>query len=379
VSGLRLGRILGFAIHADSSWFILFFLVLWSFTAMVFPQNAPGLGRPTYVVMGLAGALLLFASLLAHELAHSVVARAKGVPVEGITLFLLGGMAQTRTEAETPGDEFQIAAVGPLMSFAVAALLAGLWYIGFRNDWSSAVLAVLQYIAALNVLLGLFNLLPGFPLDGGRVFRAAVWKFTGDVQRATHIASVTGRWIGYGLIAFGLWTAIGGNLLGGMWLMFIGWFLRNSAMSSYRQHLLLSMLSGVRASRVMSRDVHVVDGALSVAALLEERFLHQPYGAYPVMEGGAVRGVVTLDAARAVARADWDSTRAADIMVPAAPLVVAPEDHLVTVMETLRETPARRALVMREGELLGIITPGDVAFWLERTRRDASARREGNE
>jgi Zn-dependent protease/CBS domain-containing protein len=341
---------------------------------MVFPQNAPGLASYTYVLMGVAGTLLLFASLLAHELAHSVVARAKGVPVEGITLFLLGGMAQTRTEAETPGDEFQIAVVGPLMSFAVALLLVALWFLGARLGWPTAVLAVLQYIAALNVLLALFNLLPGFPLDGGRLFRAAIWKFTGNVERATHLASLTGRWIGYALVATGLWAAFSGNMIGGLWLVFIGWFLRNAAITSYRQHLLLALLSGVRADRVMSRDVHVVPPGMTVRELMQERFMRQPYGAYPVVGATGVEGVVTLHAARSVPQDEWQERSVADIMVPAEGLTVSPQDHMVAVMEKLRSTPARRALVTRNGTLLGIITPGDVAFWLERSRHGAEPR-----
>lgn len=371
MTGLRLGRVLGFEIRADYSWFILFILVLWSFSSMVFPRNAPGLDRAVYLVMGLSGSILLFASLLAHELAHSVVARRSGVPVEGITLFLLGGMAHTRTEARTPGDEFRIAAAGPVMSFAVAVLLAGVWLVGERTGWHYGILAVLQYIAALNVLLAVFNLLPGFPLDGGRLFRAGVWKVTGDAQRATHVASVTGRWIGYGLVALGLWSAMLGNLFGGMWLMLIGWFLRNSAIASYRQHLLLTLLSGVRADRVMSRDVHVVDIDTSVRELVQDRFTRQPYGAYPVMDEDAVSGLVTQDSAQSVPQEEWDQRTARDIMVPADQISVRPDEHLASVMEKLRSTAARRALVTSNGELLGIITPGDVAFWLEHTRHAA--------
>jgi Zn-dependent protease/predicted transcriptional regulator len=369
VTGLRFGRVLGFEIRADNSWFILFALVLWSFTAMVFPQNEPGLGRGAYLLMGLAGTVLLFISLLIHELAHSIIARMKGIPVEGITLFLLGGMAQTRTEAESPGDEFQIAIAGPAASFGVAAVLVAGWYVGATVGMPGSVLAVLQYIAALNVLLAVFNLLPGFPLDGGRIFRAGVWKLTGDVERATHVASITGRWIGYGLMALGVWAALTGSVLGGVWLVLIGWFLRNAALRSYRQHLLLTLLSGVRADRVMSRDVHVVAAGASIRSLMEERFMRQPYGAYPVMEGEDVRGLVTLDAAQRVPREDWDARTAADVMVPAQPLMVSPDEHLVNVMEKLRSTETRRALVMRDDHLLGIITPADVAFWLERTRR----------
>jgi Zn-dependent protease/CBS domain-containing protein len=369
--GFRIGRVLGFDIRIDFSWFILFALILWSFSAMVFPASAPGLASGMYLIMGLGGTLLFFASLLAHELAHSVVARVKGIPVDGITLFLFGGMAHTRMEAETPGDEFQIAVVGPLMSLFVAVLLAAVWYAGWALDWSPAVLAVAQYIAALNIILAVFNLLPGFPLDGGRLFRAVVWKITGDVGKATKWASFGGRWLGLGLVALGLWMAFSGNVIGGMWLVFIGWFLRNAAITSYQQHLLLSVLGGVRAGQAMSREPETVPAAASVQELMDEYIMRRRYSAYPVVQDGTTLGMVTLDALRAVPREEWHARTAQDVMVPAADISVRPEDHLLDVLDSMKASRARRVLVMRDDVLLGVITASDIAFWLERARKEA--------
>lgn len=374
--GFRLGRIFGFEIRIDFSWFILFALILWSFSTMVFPASVPGRDAIGYFAMGLAGTLLFFVSLLAHELSHSFVARAKGIPVDGITLFLFGGMAHTRTEAQTPGDEFQIAVVGPLMSMFVAVVLALVWYAAALSGWSPAVGAVAQYIAGLNVLLAVFNLLPGFPLDGGRLFRAVLWKITGDVSRATHVASIGGRWLGYALVGFGLWLAFSGNVIGGLWLVFIGWFLRNAAVASYEQHVLLGALSGVRARQAMTERPETVPADASVQELMDEYFMRRRHSAYPVVERGATLGLVTLQAVRDVPREDWPARTARDIMVPAdATLVVGPEEGLIEVLDRLRATPARRVLVMRDGELLGIITANDVAFWLNRARADAHAAR----
>jgi Zn-dependent protease/CBS domain-containing protein len=369
--GFRLGRVLGFEIRIDSSWFILFALILWTFSYVAFPRQVPGLSTGVYLVMGLTGALLFFVSLLAHEISHSLVARAKNIPVEGITLFLFGGMAHTRMEAETPGDEFLIAGAGPVMSVAIAILLGGAWWAGAQLGWHPGVLAVLQYISLLNMVLAIFNLLPGFPLDGGRLFRAIVWKATGDVNRATRVASLGGRWLAYILIAFGLLSAFGGNVLGGMWMVFIGWFLRNAAISSYQQHMVLSMLAGVRARQAMTPDPDTVPADATVRELIEEYFMRRRYAAYPVMENGHAVGLVTLNATRAVPRNDWDMLTARELMEPAdAALVVRPEEPMLTVLDRLKASPTRRLMVMKDGALVGIITTGDVGSWLERARQE---------
>jgi Zn-dependent protease/CBS domain-containing protein len=371
--GIRIGSVLGFEIRIDSSWFILFALILWSFSYMVFPRQVPDRTVSTYLIMGLSGTLLFFVSLLAHEIAHSLVARWKDIPVEGITLFLFGGMAHTRMEAETPGDEFQIAAAGPLMSMLIAVLLVGAFWLGAQLGWPRTVLAVFQYIAILNVILAVFNLLPGFPLDGGRLFRAIVWKVTGDVHRATRVASAGGRWLAYVLIAFGLMSAFAGNVLGGMWMVFIGWFLRNAAISSYQQHLLLNVLSRVRAAQAMTPDPDTVPDYATVRELLDEYFMRRRHGAYPVTRGDETVGLVTLHAVREVPREERDTRTAGDVMVAADEnIVVRPDERMVAVLDKLRGSPAHRLLVMSDGALLGIITASDIAFWMERARQEAA-------
>ena len=236
MNGFRLGRILGFEISLDFSWFIILALVVWSFSTGVFPQESPGLTGPVYLTMGLAAALLFFASLLGHELSHSVVARAKGIKVEGITLFLFGGVARIRSEATKPGDEFLIAGVGPLASLVIAAIFLAIARFGGSVGLAGPWLVVADYLALLNFVLAVFNLLPGFPLDGGRLLRAAAWKLTGSLTRATRMATTGGRVLGYGLIGLGILEAFQGLVMQGLWLVFIGWYLRNAALASYRQH-----------------------------------------------------------------------------------------------------------------------------------------------
>lgn len=369
MGGFRLGKILGFEIRVDFSWFIIFFLILWSFTVAVFPLQVPGLSRVTYFAMGLAGAILFFTSLVIHELSHSIVARAKGIPVEGITLFIFGGMAHTRSEAETPGDEFQIAGIGPVTSILIAVALIALWYVGSRMGWPQAVLIVLGYIGLLNLVLALFNLLPGFPLDGGRLFRAAVWKFTGSMTKGTQVASAAGRWLAYLLVGYGLLQAFRGNVVGGLWLVFIGWFLRNAAIASYRQHLVRETLSGASARQAMSPTPQTVPADISLQRLMEDYFLRRRFLSYPVEEQGTAVGIVTLNQVKQVAGEDWAQTRVRETMTPAnADLVVEPEESMASVLDKLQRSPVRRLLVMRNGELEGIITAGDVTSWLEKMR-----------
>jgi Zn-dependent protease len=304
--GFSLGRMLGFPISADYSWLILFFLILWSFTMGVFPAGAPGLSFASYLVMGLAGTVLFFVSLVVHELAHAVVARVKGIEVEGITLFVFGGLARTRSESTTPGDEFQIAGVGPLASFAMAALFWSIGWAAASGGAGPAVEVVATYLAALNLALGVFNLLPGFPLDGGRLLRAVVWKATGDMTRATRVAARAGQGLGWLLIGFGVLLALGGQLVSGLWLVFIGWFLGNAARASVRQHVARAALEGATAARLMrpvEPGFHGADDEVAVAAdtpmldVLDE-LRAAPTGRVLVVEDDVVVGVVnTADVA----------------------------------------------------------------------------------
>lgn len=362
----RLGSIFGFEIRIDFSWFIIFFLILWSFSVGVFPAQVPGQPRELYLIMGTLAALLFFASLLAHEIAHSLVARAKGIPVEGITLFIFGGMARMRLEAEDPRDEFQIAAVGPLSSLAIAGLFALVWWLGGLAGWHPAITIAAAYLAFLNALLAVFNLMPGFPLDGGRVFRALVWRLTGDPTKATRWAAAAGRWFGYLLMAFGALQLFAGAVLGGMWLIFIGWFLQNAAGMSLRQYVVRHLLEGVGAREIMTADPDCVPADLSVQELVDTCFLEKKHHAFPVIEDGRPVGLVTLQHVKRLPRREWPGRQVRDVMRSAEGIVVAPRESVSRVLEIMQEAGERRVLVVRDGHLAGLISASDVAAWLQR-------------
>lgn len=234
---MTIGRIFGIRVRVDPSWLVIFFLILWTFAFGVFPRRHPDLSMAAHVAMGVAGTALFFGSILVHELAHSLVSKARGIPVPAITLFIFGGMSHTEREAETPFDEFLIAVVGPLSSFLLAGAFWGVAALGGQTGGAGAVSGVAGYLAAVNLVLAIFNLVPGFPLDGGRIFRAAAWKWTGDMTRATRMAATGGRIVGFLLIGLGILEIVLGALAGGLWLIFIGWFLRQAAEASYRAHL----------------------------------------------------------------------------------------------------------------------------------------------
>jgi len=367
--GFRLGSILGFEIRIDYSWFIIFFLILWSLSAGFFPQVLPGRDTAVYVAMGVAGALLFFASILAHELSHSIVARARGIPVEGITLFLFGGIAHTRLEAEDPGDEIQIAGIGPLLSFALGGLFWVIGWLGGRIGWPEPVNQVAVYLGFINVLLAVFNLLPGFPLDGGRLFRAIVWKATGDLTKATQWATTGGKALGYGLMGLGLLQMFTGGALGGLWLVFIGWFLRGAAEMSFTQHLIQGALEGVRAAELMSERPETVPPGLTLRELVDEHLLKRRYQSYPVVDGSRLVGLVTLDHVKDAPRERWDSMRVEDVMARADErLVVGPDERMLDVLARMQESGTRRVLVARGGELVGIVSASDITRWVQRAR-----------
>jgi Zn-dependent protease len=266
MQSFKLGSIFGFEIRIDLSWFIIFFLILWTLTTNQFPVSYPGLSGGAYLVMGIAGTILFFVSLLLHELSHSIVAQMKGIPVEGITLFAFGGISRTRMEAETPGDEFQIAGVGPLTSLILAGLAGLVWYVGRAAGWSVLIVGVAGYLAWINVALAIFNLLPGFPLDGGRLFRSIVWKLTNNLRTATKVASIGGRVLGYSLIFLGFWQLFSPipSLIGGLLFILIGWFLNNAAVASYQDLLVRTMLEGVRVREVMTLNPETVPANLNL-------------------------------------------------------------------------------------------------------------------
>lgn len=366
MGGFRLGSILGFEIRIDASWFIIFFLLFWTLSVGLFPQQHPELSDSAHYVMGFSATILFFASLLAHELSHSVVAKAKGIPVEGITLFIFGGMAHTRMEAENPGDELAIAGIGPVASIVIGGIFGVIAWLGNQAGWSEAVVGPAVYLAWINLILAGFNLLPGFPLDGGRLFRALAWKVTGNVTKATRWASAGGQILAWLLIGLGALQLLGGGALGGLWLIFIGWFLRTAAQASLRAHLLRAVFSGVPARELMTPEPATVRGGLTVQEAVDRNFLSHRYQCYPVLNDAdsEVMGLVTLEQVREVERDAWDRTRIQDVMTPLGEVEVAPDTPMTEVLDRMRDG-RQRVLVTRNGELLGVISAGDVARWVQ--------------
>ncbi|MGQ0814861.1 MAG: site-2 protease family protein [Gemmatimonadota bacterium] len=368
MNGIRLGKIFGIEVRADYSWFLIFFLVLWSLAVGAFPAQYPGRPTATYFAMATAGTLLLFASLLAHEFLHSLVARKRGITVESITLFIFGGMARTRTEAKNPGDEFKIAAVGPVSSFLIALLFFAVTALGTNLGWSPAVTIVARYLAVINVALALFNLLPGFPLDGGRLLRATIWKYTGDLTKATRYATGGGKILGYVLMALGgLQMIVLGNL-GGLWLLFIGWFVRTAAVASFAQHLLLESMAGVRARDVMTAAPETVAPELSIREFVDEHVLRGRHRAYPVVENGQFVGLITSDQVKTVPKEQWDTQHVSEAMAPLDQVdVVAPQDKVTEILPKLGTSKGGRVVVIEGGQVQGLLTRADLARWLELT------------
>ena len=370
MGGFRLGSIFGFDVRIDLSWFVIFFLVFWSLTRGVFPGDYPDLSPSAHVVMGLSGTLLFFASLLVHELSHALMSRRKGIVVEGITLFVFGGIAHAQREPESPRDEMLIAGIGPVTSLALAILFRLCGSLAAQTGMGDAIVGVASYLAFINLALAVFNVMPGFPLDGGRVFRAVVWSVTGDRAKATRLATTSGRTFGLILIVLGAMQVLGGAAISGLWLVFIGWFLRTLAGASLRQELLQGMLAGYVARDLMSPDPEVVSAGLTVDALVHDHFMRLRFGSYPVVGPTGAVGLVTLDDVKRIPRDVWRVSTAADAMTPLADcVVVSPSTSVADVMDAMsRNGPRRRALVMEGVRLAGVLSATDVARWIERVR-----------
>ena len=370
----RVGRIAGIEIRIDSSWAVIALLITYSMylrSSVLYPELSGG----GAVALGILATVLFFGSVLVHELAHAVVSQARGIRVQDITLFLFGGATRARVESRGPGDEFLIALVGPLTS----GLLAGLFGIvaGLGRDLLSAPLAgTFGYLAWTNLLLAAFNLVPGFPLDGGRLLRSAIWKATGSLARATRIASLAGQGVGWLLVAGGVAFLLAGDLAGGIWFAFIGWFLVQAARSSYQELQLQQLLARVEAEDVMAADLVRIPPELTLQDAVDDYFMRYNHSAFPVDEHERTIGLLTLRGVRRVPREQWPTRRVRELMVPLGDqVVVAPDARMDGVLGKLQDGEAGRVLVTQDGEVVGIITPSDLTRWLRRWRTlDSSAR-----
>ena len=362
-SSLRLFRIAGIDIGIHYTWILIFALLSWSLAQGFFPQLYPGWDTVTYWITGLVAALLLFGSVLVHELAHSLVAQARGMTVRSITLFIFGGVSNLEDEPEKPKTEFVVSIVGPLSSLALAGIFWGLLHI--VGDQQSPVAATFSYLALINALLAGFNLLPGFPLDGGRVLRAILWNRTGNLVKATNIAATVGRFMGWGFIAFGLFQVFAGNFIGGIWFAFIGWFLSSSADASRREVTLREQLSGVQVKEVTTTDAMHISPDTSVAELVSNVFRKQHGRAVPVCENDQVVGIVTVTDVKELPQEKWEETAVKEIMTSEPLYSVTPDDDLNTALRLIAKRDINQVLVLRGNECAGLVSRSDILSHLQ--------------
>jgi Zn-dependent protease/CBS domain-containing protein len=350
-----LGKIIGIPIRLHVSWFLIAVLITWTLAAGYFPQEYPGWSTLTYWVIGAVTSILFFASVLIHELGHSVLALREEVPVKSITLFVFGGVAQIGREPPTAGAEFRIAIAGPLSSLGLAALFGGL---GAVLADSAVLAAPFAYLGRINLLLAVFNMIPGFPLDGGRVLRAALWAYRGDFRQATRWASLAGRAVAFLFILVGVGQILlGGGFLNGLWIAFIGWFLNNAAESSYQQVVMRDTLSGVKARSVMTQRCQTVSGDLRVNQLVDDYILAGGQRCFFVSEGEDMQGLVTLSNVRSVPPDQRSGLTTDQIMTRIdSVLRVDPEDDVWTVLQRMDEADVNQVPVMSNGSFLGMIT-----------------------
>jgi Zn-dependent protease len=366
-SGIRLGKISGIAISIDLSWFVIFGIFAYILARGYFPQMAPRESVGTYWLFSIITSLLFFGSVVAHEMSHAVVARRRGIPISGITLFIFGGVAQMEDEPQTPRDEFAMAIAGPLASVGVAVLFfaaafaartmgSNLWFVSFFYLWF------------INLVLAIFNMIPGFPMDGGRVFRSFLWWTMKDLRRATRVASITGQGFGWTMIAFGAISLFLPALrgYGGIWFALVGWFLISAARSSYQQVVLRESLRHVPVREVMNSNAEAVSPATTLERLVNDHFLAEGPTTLPVERDGMLMGLVSVEDVRSIPRERWATTLVTEVMKPLEKeQVISVEEDAWDATNRMAQTNSDRVLVAEDNRVTGLVTRGSIMRWLQ--------------
>ena len=383
-SGFRLGKIFGIEVQIDWSWLLIFLLISWNWSTALGTMHSDWAIVLRWVV-AVAAALLFFLSVLAHELAHSLVATSRGIPVSHIRLHLFGGVANLQREPDSAGGEFVMAIIGPVTSLVIGGTLllitgltTGLDNLSARSMQQmltglSPTATILVWLGSVNLVLGLFNLIPGFPLDGGRVLRSILWAITGNLRLATRWATAVGRAIAWLMIITGIATAfgypiplLGEGVVNGLWLAFIGWFLHNASIQSYQQMIIREALEDIPVASVMRRDPPTVPYDRSVASFVHDFIMKSDDQGFPVVDQGDLVGIATLEDVRSTPQEAWETTSVWEIMTPAAELVtLAPDDDAVKALEILAGRDIRQIPVIREGRLEGLVRRRDLVRWLQ--------------
>jgi Zn-dependent protease/predicted transcriptional regulator len=362
---IPLFNLFGFEIRLDWSWIIIAVLITWTLAAGVFPANYPDLQPGTYWSMGVIAALALFGSIILHETAHAAVARRYGLPINGITLFVFGGVAEMEREPDSPGVEFLMAVAGPIASYAIAFVCYMAALGSAEAGVPAPVVGVLGYLALINAIIATFNLVPAFPLDGGRILRAALWRWKGEVRWATQVTSAIGAGFGLLLIVLGVWRVLLGDFIGGMWWFLIGLFVRQAAQMSYQQVVVREGLRGVPVHRIMSRDPVTVPPSVSLAQLVDDWIYRHHYKMFPVVEDGRLVGCISLRDVKEVPRENWAETSVAAIMRGCGPEnSVSPDQDALAALTVMHRTQNGRLLVIEGGRLVGVVTMKDMLKFL---------------
>jgi Zn-dependent protease/predicted transcriptional regulator len=360
-------KMFGFAVRADASWLIVAVLITWSLAALVFPSQNPGLSHAEYWLMGIAGAFLLFASIIVHEFAHSLVARRSGLQMKGITLFIFGGVAEMEHEPSSAKAEFQMAIAGPLTSVAVGAIFYVL-ALTMRNVWPVALIGVFTYLYWINWVLAVFNMIPAFPLDGGRVLRSLLWYWKGNIWQATRIASTIGSGFGVFLMVYAVLVLLlaRGQLVAALWCFMIGMFLRSVAQGSYQQLIIQRMLEGEPIRRFMNTNPITVPPALSLEDLVENYIYKYHYKMFPVVnERNELLGCITTKELKEIPRGEWARNSVQAVMRSTCPDdTVAPDTDAINALTQMRKSQNSRLMVVQDGRLVAVLTLKDLLNFL---------------
>jgi Zn-dependent protease/CBS domain-containing protein len=362
---IRLFKLLGFEVGIDWSWIIIAILIAWSLSTGLFPFHYKNLSPRTYWLMGIVGAAGLFLSIIAHEFCHSIVARKYGMPMKGITLFIFGGVAEMGDEPPHARAEFMMAGAGPLSSIFIALFFYAVFAAG-KGNFPEPINGVVQYLAWINAILAGFNLLPAFPLDGGRMLRAALWHWRDNLRWATRVSSAIGSGFGVFLIVLGILHILNGNFLGGMWWFLIGMFLRGAAQASYQQLVTRRALEGEPVSRFMKPDPITVSPSTSLKTLVEDYIYKYHHKMFPVVENGnKLIGCVTANQIKDTPRDEWMNKTVGETAKPCSKEnTVQPEDDAIKAMSIMKQSGNSRLMVASKNRLLGVITLKDLLKFL---------------
>jgi Zn-dependent protease len=362
---VKLFKLFDFEVKVDLSWIIIAALVVWSLSTGYFPYQYSKLPDQTYWLMGILGTLGLFASVIVHEFAHSLVARRYGISMKGITLFIFGGVAEMGDEPPSPKAEFMMSIVGPLSSFALAALFFLAFTLGRHGGWSKPFIGTVEYLAAVNTLLAIFNLLPAFPLDGGRVLRSILWHLKGNLNWATRVSSAVGTYFGILLIFLGFWRMFNGNLIGGMWMSLIGIFLQNAAKTSYQQLVVRRAMSGEFVSRFMSSNPVTVPSTATISQFVEEYVYRHHFKMFPVVDDGKLVGCASVKDVKRFPREEWDTKTVSYLTSQCSnDNSIDPHADAMKAMSIMRQSGLSRLMVVEDGRLVGVVSLKDLLGFL---------------